>query len=48
MAPGRLVWLGLDAAGAKAALDLAGTTLAEGDWERVQAIAAGAAEELNR
>lgn len=48
LARSRLLWLGLDAAGARAALEMAGTPLVPGLWDELQAIAAGAAEELNR
>ncbi len=47
LGPGRVRWVGLDAAGARAALEMAGVTLAPGDWGRLETIAAGAAEELN-
>lgn len=47
MGPGRLLWMGLDAARAQAALALAGHALALDDWNRLREIARGAAEVLN-
>lgn len=44
----RLLWLGLDAARVKAALEMAGVAPDEALWEMLQTMAEGAAEELNR
>lgn len=44
---GGIVRLGLDAARAKAALELAGIALDPADWPRLRQIAEGAAEVLN-
>jgi len=45
---GGLIWIGLDAAAVEAGLRLAGLTCDPRVWAGVQAIEAGAIEELNR
>ena len=45
---GKVVWIGLDYAAARAALDLAGMTVTPEIWADVRAIEGGAIEELNR
>lgn len=44
---GRIVWVGLDYAAARAGLDLAGLTITPEIWAQVRLIEAGAREELN-
>ncbi|GLS86683.1 hypothetical protein GCM10010873_16570 [Cypionkella aquatica] len=45
---GKVIWIGLDYASARAALDLAGLTVTPEAWADVRAIESGAIEELNR
>lgn len=45
---GKVIWIGLDYAAARAALDLAGLTVTPEIWADVRAIEGGAIEELNR
>ena len=44
----RIVWLGLDYAGARAGLDLAGIGVSPEIWDEVRTIEGAAIEELNR
>lgn len=44
----KLIWLGLDAAAAKAALDLEHLDVTPEVWRQVRIIESGAIEELNR
>lgn len=48
METGRVVWLGLDYAAARAGLELAEISVSAEEWDEVRTIEGAAVEELNR